>query len=579
MSHAVTASHAIGQLARILLTFSLVFAVIGCDNSQSSTSVPAPAGQAAPGAPQSDNANVLILTFPYGSEKKAWINEVTQSFNEQQIKGSSGKVIRVNAIPMGSGESVTEIVEERLQAHLVSPASTAFIRLGNAQAQQKFGHDLVGDTRELVLSPVVIAMWKPMADAIGYGSRPIGWSDVLELVGDEKGWAHYGFPQWGRFKFGHTHPEYSNSGLISLLAEVYAATGKSGGLTLEDVNDPKTATFLRNIERGVVHYGSSTGFFGTRMFSNGPGYLSAAVMYENMVIESYDRQQHPNIAMPVVAIYPREGTFWSDHPVGIVNASWVNDEHRAAAQLYVDFLLASEQQQKAMQFGFRPADATIAIAAPFDAEHGVDPNEPKTTLEVPSVQVMNAIIDLWKEQKKHSRIALLLDTSGSMQGDKIANAVTGAKEFINVLGKADQVSIYTFETRVHRLSKNLEVGLSREQLLSEAGSVIANGGTALHDAIAEAQSDLVSSLPEDRICAIVVLSDGDDRNSRMKLAALLQQVGGNESGAAVRIFTIGYGDGADETTLKQIAEQTQGKYYKGSTDNIRDVFKDISTFF
>jgi len=48
--------------------------------------------------------------------------------------------------------------------------------------------------------------------------------------------------------------------------------------------------------------------------------------------------------------------------------------------------------------------------------------------------------------------------------------------------------------------------------------------------------------------------------------------------SAVRIFTIGYGAGAEESKLKQISEQTQAKFYKGKPEDIRAVFKDIATF-
>ncbi|MCG8512010.1 MAG: substrate-binding domain-containing protein, partial [Rhodospirillales bacterium] len=267
--------------------------------------------------------NALTLVFPYGSEKKLWLNDVTAAFNQAGHKTESGKPIFVDARAMGSGEQVREILEGRLQAHLISPASSAWLTLGNAESKAKTGGPLVGDTDDLVLSPVVIAMWEPMAKAIGWGEKPVGWAEILELASNEEGWAAYNYPQWGQFKFGHTHPLYSNSGIISLFAEVYAATGKTAGLSLEDVNNPATAEYLRDIERSVVHYGSSTGFFGRKLFNNGPQYLSAAVLYENMIIESYDKQKHPDLPYPVVAIYPKEGTFWSDHPVGIVERDWV----------------------------------------------------------------------------------------------------------------------------------------------------------------------------------------------------------------------------------------------------------------
>src|SRR5215813_2702248 len=223
----------------------------------------------------------LELIFPYGSEKEKWINDATAAFNRSGTKTSTGKAIFVRALPMGSGESIDNILSGRMQAHLVSPASGAFIKLANAESRAKSGKDLISSSENLVLSPVVIAMWKPMAEAIGWGKKPLGWSDILALSRSDKGWQPYGFPQWGKFKFGHTHPQFSNSGLISLFAEVYAAVNKKAGLTVADVNSPRTGQFLAGIENSVVHYGSSTGFFGRKMFANGPQYLSAAVLYES----------------------------------------------------------------------------------------------------------------------------------------------------------------------------------------------------------------------------------------------------------------------------------------------------------
>src|SRR5262249_24345412 len=164
-------------------------------------------------------------------------------FNRAGNKTTSGQRIFVRAIPMGSGESIEDILSGNTKAHITSPASGAFITLGNAESRAKTGQDLVGSTENLVLSPVVIAMWrrlaiamwKPMAEAIGYGKKPIGWADILTLARSDRGWAQYGYPQWGQFKFGHTHPEYSNSGLISVIAEVYAANRKTAGLSRNDV--------------------------------------------------------------------------------------------------------------------------------------------------------------------------------------------------------------------------------------------------------------------------------------------------------------------------------------------------------
>jgi Ca-activated chloride channel family protein len=542
-----------------------------------------PACKSKPASENEANApppNRLELLFTYGSEKEKWINEVTAEFNRGDHRTSSGKRIWVQAIPMGSGEAIDEVMEGRRQPHIISPASAAFIKLGNAQSQSKYGKDLIASTDNLVLSPVVIAMWRPMAEALGWGKKPIGWSDILALARSQRGWEAYGYPQWGSFKFGHTHPQFSNSGLISLFAEVYAASGKTAGLTLADVNKPHTADFLAGIEKSVVHYGSSTGFFGRQMFSTGPQYLSAAVLYENMVIESYSQN---NLPFPVVAVYPKEGTFWSDHPIGIVEREWVTPEHREAAKAYIQYLLQRPQQEKAITYGFRPGSVDVPLASPIDEAHGVDPKEPKTTLEVPSVQVIDGILNLWQQKKKAANVVLVLDTSGSMNDNgKIQSAREGARQLVELLSDNDRLSLLPFNSKISWASQNLPIKTGRAELSRTIRSLFAEGGTALYDSIDTAYQYLLAQNHEgqaESILSVVVLTDGEDTASKMKLSELMQRIHFDGETHKIHVFTIAYGKDARKDILGQIAQATQAKAYDGTPENIVGVFKDISTFF
>jgi Ca-activated chloride channel family protein len=546
----------------------LAFNLLSCKKQSASET----AAEAPPGP------NEIRLTFGYGSEKQKWIEDVTAAFNASGAKTKGGKTITVKAIPKGSGECVDDLIAGRERDDLISPASNIFLKLGDAQSRAATGKDLIGPTQNLVLSPVVIAMWKPMAEAIGWGRKPIGWADILALARDKKGWADYGFPQWGSFKFGHTHPQYSNSGVLSLIAENYAATGKSRGLTVADVQNPKTRAFVEGIEASIIHYGSSTGFFGRKLFDSGPEYLSAAVLYESMVVESYADSK--NMPFPVVAIYPKEGTFWSDHPVGIVDRDWVTPERREAAQTYINYLLAAPQQQKALAYGFRPGSPDVPAGAPIDADHGVDPKQPVTTLEVPSSEVVDAIQRQWQtEEKKPADIALVLDTSGSMQEEgKLTNAKAGAKQFVSLLSDKDNFSMVSFSDAPAWATTNQALAVSRKPSLDAIDSLFPGGDTALYDAIDQADNWL-QRMPADHIRAIVVLTDGEDNKSALQLSELLSRVRVDPEGRNVRIYTIAYGRDAKRDVLKQIADATQGKSYDGTTRNIVEVFRDISTFF
>lgn len=520
----------------------------------------------------------LELVFAYGSEKEDWINQATAVFNRSGAKTADGRLISVKAMPMGSGECMDRVASGSLRAHLVSPASGIFIKLANGEVRTKTGKDLVPETENLVLSPVVIAVWKPMAEALGWGTKAVGWSDILALSKNPDGWGSLQAPQWGQFKLGHTHPEYSNSGIISVLAETYAAAGKTAGLTLDDLEKPEVASYVRGIESTIVHYGSSTGFFGKKMFQQGPSYLSAAILYENMVIEANSGKY--SLPFPVVAIYPKEGTFWSDHPVGVVDATWVSPEHKAAARRYIQFLLAPAQQISALTFGFRPGLVDIPLAAPLDKAHGVDPAEPKTTLEVPKPEVIRGVGRLWEKTKKHSRVVLVMDTSGSMnQGGRIENARKGAAQMLRLLKDDDTFSLLAFNAKINWALRSQLLRDGRLNAERTISGLWANGGTALYDAILAAHEELQKTTDNEKISAVVVLTDGQDTNSRNALATLMNAIRFDSEKNNVRVFTIGYGEDANKEVLQKIADATQAKSYSGTPENIESVFKDISTFF
>ncbi len=560
------------------------------------------------GRNRSEAQDVLTLDFAYGSEKKAWIDEVTAQYNAANHK-VGGKRIKVNPVDLGSGELIDEVISGGRKAHLVSPASRVYIELGNARWRKDSrsgGKDLVGKTENLVVSPVVIAMWRPMAEALGWPTKEIGWGDVLKLARDPKGgWASIGHAQFGSFKLGHTHPEYSNSGLISLLAEAYAGADKKDDLTVADVMKPETVEFVRGIERSVVHYGSSTGTFAKAMFTNGPTYLSAAVLYESSVVESYDRKKYPPTngfdrdEWPVVAIYPKEGSFYSDHPIGVVERpEWVTDEHRAAAADYIAHLRAPEQQVKAIDSGFRPAleldDLKAKLATRLNKEHGVDPDLAQfRDLPVPDNDVMRAIReDLWPKCKKHARLVLVLDVSGSMgaPAEKLVNAKRGAQEAVKFLGDDDLISVMRFSSQPDWIAQDLPAKDGRQAAQDKIRVLIPGGETAMYDAVKLAHQLLQQNPRSDMIQAVVLLGDGANNISggervrtpvqnKALLDQLIEQIRVDSEQKTTRVYTIYYGADADKATMKRIADETKAESFEGNPATILKVFKKIMENF
>ncbi len=194
----------------------------------------------------------------------------------------------------------------------------------------------------------------------------------------------------------------------------------------------------------------------------------------------------------------------------------------------------------------------------------------------------DATLNLWKERKKTSAVTLVIDTSGSMNTDqKIQNARAGALDFLTLLADSDTFSLIPFNAAPHPAGKNLLLKDHRADVQGKLGALYADGGTALYDSIAYAYDQLKrdKALNEKKIAAIVVLSDGQDTDSKMTLDALLQKS---------RRTTIALGayfhdclrTECRSDVLRRIADATQAEVVRRHAEkNIRSVFREISTFF
>lgn len=553
------------SLPRFLFVMGVAFLLFGCGISEAII------------------GETVTVTILYGSEKQGWLEPLVEEYNAAAHETADGAKIVIEAQAIGSIESVEAILSGTAQPTVWSPASSIYIPVANAEWRKTHNTDLVdGKPNDLVLSPVVIAMWQPMAEALGWPDKAIGWSDIFALATSEEGWSAYGYPEWGSFKFGHTHPDYSNSGVASVLAIAYAGAGKQRDLDFDDLQSLEVANFMEAVEKSVIHYGRSTGFFAEQMFGRGPSYLSAAVLYENLVVEQeVKRLSGQSSQLPVVAIYPKEGTFWTNHPYAILNAPWVTVEQRAAAEDFETFLLAQPQQQRAIALGFRPADPVIALASPLDAQHGVDPAQPQTVLEIPDAEIIEGALEVWQENKKPVDLVVVMDISGSMAGDKISAARQSLVQFIDLLDSGDRLEIVLFSTDVTALAPLTPLSDIREEMKRRVSGVIEGGDTSLYDAVAAGYADLLADGDPQHIRAMVVLSDGQDTASTLALEQLMVQLGSQvgEGGNAPKLFTIAFGSDADTDILKQIAEATGGRQFSGDPSNINSIYAEIATFF
>ncbi|HEX2023928.1 MAG TPA: extracellular solute-binding protein [Acidimicrobiales bacterium] len=467
--------------------------------------------------------------------------------------------------------------------------------------------------KPFMLTPLVIAMPRPMAEALGWPSTPIGYGDILKLAQDPAGWGGKGHPEWGPFRLGKTNPNFSTSALSATIAQYYAATGKTRDLSAEDLARPEVDAFARGVESSVVHYGDITLTFLNNWYRNDARgtaltYTSAVAVEEKSVID-YNRGDPDGIRdpgeqprpprIPLVAIYPKEGTLFSDNPFIVLDAPWVAGDAKEAARLFERFVQKPENQRRVVSFGFRPGNPQVAAGDPIVPANGVDPSQPQNVLGVPDPPVLDRIIELWGEQRKSARVLLVIDVSGSMgdPGDnrgatKLDLAKQAAIDALGQFKADDQVGLRIFSTEISRTPPTDYVDVvpigpisaQREQLATRIRSLTPTNGTPLYTVTGDSFTAMQDAYDEARINAVVLLSDGrneDRRNNNLdQLLSTLRAGSEGQGTRPVRVFPIAYGKDADLAVLRRIAEATNAAAYDaGDPTTINQVLTAVISNF
>ncbi|MBP2474346.1 Ca-activated chloride channel family protein [Crossiella equi] len=447
------------------------------------------------------------------------------------------------------------------------------------------------DAVSLAKTPLVVGMPEPMAKALGWPEKSIGWRTLLELSLDPAGWARYGHPEWGAFRLGKTNPGLSTSGLHATIATFFAGTGHSDDLSESDLGDQAAAGYVRGVEQSVVHYGDTTLTFlqnlyeaGARPGASGLDYISAVTVEEKSVLD-FNRGQPEGRTegspappkVPLAAVYPHEGTLMSDNPYLVLEWPDADPLRKAVAKDFQGFL--TERAHRFTEAGFRGPDGKPGQA--LREAKGVLADRDVKLMNSPSGPVIARMPELWQQLRKRANVLMVLDTSGSMNDptvpggptrlDTAKQAAVGAA--LDGLAPDDRLGLWTFSSPLgsertpwRALVEQGPVAQVLPRYREEIGKLKqGNGGTALYATIRQVQRELRASLDPSRINAVVLLSDGanqypEDEN----LDSLVEDLKANSPEKSVRVFPIAYGEDGHLRVLERIAQASRAKAYDSS---------------
>ncbi len=349
------------------------------------------------GGPAAPDAPAVAINIAYGTEKDRWLKWAVEQF----AGAKEGAGIKVNLLPFGSLEGAQAALAGNPQINVWTPASSLYKETFVRDWQDRYNQPAIVREEPLALTPLVFVMWAERHDAFVKKYGAVNFRTVAQALAEPGGWdAIAQKPEWGVFKFGHTHPNESNSGLMTLVIMAYDDTKKDRGLNLKDILDPGFQQWMTAFERGVSGLSNSTGNMMKEMVLKGPSSYDGLCVYESVAID-YLKSAEGRWGELRVA-YP-EHNLWSDNPYYILNAPWSTPEQRQAAGRFLDFLLTPRVQKEALTHGFRPANTEVPVRFPESplvvyARYGLRADAPVQG-EPPRAEVINNLLAIWQRTR------------------------------------------------------------------------------------------------------------------------------------------------------------------------------------
>ncbi|MFC8899340.1 substrate-binding and vWA domain-containing protein [Streptomyces cinereoruber] len=394
---------------------------------------------------------------------------------------------------------------------------------------------ITGET-PVMASPVALGVRPAALARLGWDPAEVTWSRLHRAVAD------------GRLTYGMTDPKRSNSGLSALVSVASGLSGAQSALTGEDVRraTPKLKEF----------------FTGQKLTSGSSGWLAAAygrrpdvdalVNYESVLLSSFRPGE-------LTVIRPSDGVVTADYPFTLLASA--RPEAKEAAGRLTAHLRTPDVQRRITETTLRRPVVAGAAPAPALAR------DQRRELPFPgSRSVADGLLDAYENTlRRPSRTVYVLDTSGSMRGERLDRLKAALTELTGDFRDREEVTLMPFGSSVKRSEVRTHTvdpaspKAALDAIRAGAAGLSASGGTAVYSSLREAYRSLGRS-SDDTFTSVVLMTDGEntDGDTAADFAAFHRALPADQRHTPV--FPILFGD-SDRAELEGIAELTGGKLF------------------
>jgi Ca-activated chloride channel family protein len=427
------------------------------------------------------------------------------------------------------------------------------------------GAKKLGTQTKIMSSPVVLGLPSSVLTQLGWQDGKVTWSQIAEAAGQHK------------FSYGMTDPSASNSGFSALVGVAAALAGSGSALTADQITaiTPQLKQFFAAQTLSSGSSGWLTDAFQKRASGADPGpKVDGLINYESVLLGMKQ----------LTVIHPSDGVVTADYPLTLLAAA--NSDARDSFQRLADHLRTPDVQRKIMETTHRrPIAPQVPLAKEFTDASPVELPFPGTE------QAVDTLVSAYFDKiRRPSRTVYVLDTSGSMEGDRLAGlkaALIGLTGVDNSLvGRyrqfhaREQVTLLPFSGEpagpVTMTVDPTNRQPALDQIKQTADGLVADGDTAIFTSLEKAYQLLEqqSDSDSDRFTSIVLMTDGEN-TAGVGLDDFQRFVGTvPDRLKGTPVFPVLFGEGS-QGDMNAIAAATGGKVFDGRSQSLADVFKDI----